>query len=43
MQKETKAPHAFQLAFDLPFVDKDRFEEREPVIVPAQTLLSQLI
>lgn len=42
-QKETKALHAFQIAFDLHFVDKDCFEEREPVIVPALTLLSQLI
>lgn len=42
-QKETKAPHAFQLAFDLPFVDKDCFSEHEPIVVPAQTFLSQLV
>lgn len=42
-QKETKAPHAFQLAFDLPFVNKDCFAENDPIVVPAQTFLSQLI
>lgn len=42
-QKETKAPHAFQVAFDLPFVDRNCFEETGPIIVPAQTFLSQLV
>ena len=42
-QKETGAPHAFQAAFDLPFVNKECFEERGPIMVPAQTLLSQLV
>lgn len=42
-QKETHAPHAFQVAFDLPYVNKNCFEEHEPVIVPAQTFLSQLV
>lgn len=42
-QEETKAPHAFQLAFDLPFVNKDCFEEKGPIIVPAKTFLSQLV
>lgn len=42
-QKETQAPHAFQVAFDLPFVNKNCFEEKGPIIVPAQTLLSQLV
>jgi predicted AAA+ superfamily ATPase len=42
-QEETKAPHAFQLAFDLPFVAKNCFEEKGPILVPAQTFLSQLI
>ena len=42
-QKETGTPHAFQVAFDLPFVNKDCFEEKDPIIVPAQTFLSQLI
>lgn len=42
-QKETGASHAFQVAFDLPYVNKNCFEETEPVIVPVQTLLSQLV
>lgn len=42
-QKKTEAPHAFQAAFDLPFVDKNCFEEKGPILVPAQTLLSQLV
>ncbi|MGD0665162.1 MAG: ATP-binding protein [Rhabdochlamydiaceae bacterium] len=42
-QKETGAPHAFQIAFDLPFVNKNCFEEKGPILVPAQTFLSQLV
>ncbi len=42
-QEMTKAPHAFQVAFDLDYVDKDCFSVTEPVIVPAKTFLSQLI
>lgn len=42
-QEKLQAPHAFQIAFDLPFVDKDCFSYTEPVIVPALTLLSQLV
>ncbi len=42
-QKETGAPHAFQVAFDLPFVGKDCFTEKGPILVPAQTFLSQLV
>ena len=42
-QKETKAPHAFQVSFDLPFVDKDCFQETGPILVPARTFLSQLV
>lgn len=42
-QKETGASHAFQVAFDLPFVDKDCFEEKGPILVPAPTFLSQFI
>src|SRR3989344_181226 len=41
-QKETGAPHVFQVAFDLPFVNKNCFEEKGPILVPARTLLSQL-
>lgn len=42
-QRETNAPHAFQVAFDLPFVNKSCFEEHEPILVPARTFLSQLV
>ncbi len=42
-QQQTSAPHAFQIAFDLPYVDKDCFSHHEPIIVPASTFLSQLI
>lgn len=42
-QEATKAPHAFQVAFDLPFVNRDCFEQKGPIVVPARTLLSQLV
>lgn len=42
-QEEIQAPHAFQVTMNLPFVDKDCFEEKEPIIVPARTFLSQLV
>lgn len=42
-QKALHVPHAFQLGFDLPYVDYDCFKEKGPVIVPASTFLSQLI
>lgn len=42
-QEKLKVPHAFQIGFDLPFVDQDCFQINEPVIVPARTFLSQLI
>lgn len=42
-QQETGAPHAFQAAFDLPFVNKNCFEEKGPILVPIRTLLSQLV
>lgn len=42
-QKQIKAPHAFQVAFDLPYIDQDCFSENQPIIVPASTFLSQLI
>lgn len=38
-----KVPHAFQVGFDLPFVNEDCFKAKEPVIVPAKTFLSQLV
>jgi predicted AAA+ superfamily ATPase len=42
-QEQTNAPHAFQVAFDLPFVQKNCFSEKGPILVPAKTFLSQLI
>lgn len=42
-QEKLKVPHAFQIGFDLPYVDKDCFSYKEPIIVPAKTFLSQLI
>lgn len=42
-KEKLKAPYAFQIGFDLPFVDRDCFEFNEPIIVPAKTFLSQLI
>ncbi len=42
-QKATGALHAFQITFERDFVQKDCFSFFEPIIVPAQTFLSQLI
>jgi predicted AAA+ superfamily ATPase len=42
-QDKLKVPHAFQIGFDLPFVDRNCFDFKEPVIVPVTTFLSQLI
>ena len=42
-QAQTGAPHAFQVVLDLPFQDVDCFTARHPVVVPALTLLSQLL
>ena len=42
-QKQTKALHAFQVVFDLPYVEKNCFEYKDPIIVPAPTFLSQLV
>lgn len=42
-QRQTGARHAFQLALDLDFVDRDPFESTTPIRVPAVTLLSQLV
>ena len=41
-QRQTKAPHAFQVVMDLPFEGVDCFSTSSPVVVPAKTLLSQL-
>jgi len=42
-QKQTQAPHAFQVVFDADFVNANCFDEQKPTIVPAKTLLSQLL
>ncbi|MBM3191589.1 MAG: ATP-binding protein [Chlamydiae bacterium] len=42
-QEATQAAHAFQVAFDLPYVDRNCFEEKGPILVPAKTFLSQLV
>lgn len=42
-QKQLNVEHAFQVVFDLPYVDVDCFSYRDPVIVPITTFLSQLV
>lgn len=42
-QKQTAAPHAFQVVQTLPFENVDCFSAHQPVVVPTQTLLSQLL
>jgi predicted AAA+ superfamily ATPase len=42
-QAQTQARHAFQVVIDRPFVRMDCFERTDPVVVPARTLLSQLL
>ena len=42
-QAQTGAQHAFQVAMDLPFVDRDCFEIVKPMVVPARTFLAQLV
>ena len=40
---ELKVQHALQLVFDLDYVERDCFSIDRPVVVPATTLLSQLV
>lgn len=42
-QEATKAKYAFQVVVDLPWIQRNCFEETRPIIVPARTFLSQLI
>ena len=42
-QEQTQALYAFQLAFDLPYVDIDCFQQQKPCIVSLKTFLSQLV
>lgn len=41
--EQLKPAHAFQAVFDLPYENVDCFSYKSPVIVPAITLLSQLV
>lgn len=42
-QTQTKAAHAFQVVMELPFEAVDCFQTKRPIVVPAKTLLSQLL
>lgn len=42
-QKQSGAEHAFQVVVDMPYIDRNCFEHEKPMIVPAKTLLSQLV
>jgi predicted AAA+ superfamily ATPase len=42
-QEQTKAPHAFQVVMNLAYQSADCFRINRPVVVPAKTLLSQLL
>ena len=42
-QDQTRAPHAFQVVLDADYVAADCFAMRAPTVVPAKTLLSQLL
>jgi len=42
-QRMTGARHAFQVAFDLPYVERDAFSRTDPLRVSALTFLSQLV
>ncbi len=43
-QSQIKAPFAFQVVLDIPYVDADCFAKpKPPLIVPARTFLSQLL
>jgi uncharacterized protein len=42
-QKLTQTKHAFQVVLDLAYVDKNCFQNSDPLIVPAKTFLSQLV
>jgi len=42
-QGKIKAKHAFQVVFDMDYVPENCFRHSEPIIVPAQTFLTQLV
>ena len=41
--KQLKAQHVFQVGIDGVFIDKNIFDIKRPIIVPAKTFLSQLV
>ena len=42
-QKQLSLKHAFQVAMDGDYIDRDIFTLDKPTIVPAKTFLSQLV
>lgn len=42
-QKKLQPEHTFQVVCNMPFVDKNCFDEKGPICVPAKTFLSQLV
>jgi len=43
MQRQIGAKHAFQVVINEPFVNTSCFDHKAPSVVPARTLLSQLL
>ncbi len=41
--RQLKVDHIFQVAIDAEYINKNVFELKRPVIVPAKTFLSQLV
>ncbi|MHB1949058.1 MAG: ATP-binding protein [Gammaproteobacteria bacterium] len=41
--EKIQTKHAFQVAFNMSYIDKNCFDYSDPVIVPVQTFLSQLV
>lgn len=42
-QGQSKSLYSFQVVYNIPYVDKSCFDFRDPIIVSAQTFLSQLV
>jgi predicted AAA+ superfamily ATPase len=42
-QEKLKVNHAFQVVFDMEYISRNCFKYTKPIIVPAQTFLSQLV
>jgi uncharacterized protein len=41
--EKLNVPHAFQVVYDMPYVNIDCFKQNGPIVVPAITFLSQLV